>query len=167
MQRVERTRDVQNNTKGRCRRIEGTSPDVSDTSQPPRIREHLTGEGRGASAALGGHHGQPARIAAAQQQHLGRLAHALPGQPAQKRVDAGDRLAADGQQQVAALDPGPRRRAGIEAGDLLLTIGGLPVTGVDALLRWLTGERVGAPAEVLLLRRGDPRRPSVVPTERS
>jgi S1-C subfamily serine protease len=68
---------------------------------------------------------------------------------------------------VAAVQPGgPAARAGIEAGDLLLTIGGLPVTGVDALLRWLTGERVGAPAEVLLLRRGDPRRLEVVPAER-
>jgi S1-C subfamily serine protease len=68
---------------------------------------------------------------------------------------------------VAAVQPGgPAARAGIERGDLLLTIGGEPVTGVDALLRWLTGERVGEAAEVLLLRRGDPRRLSVVPAER-
>jgi S1-C subfamily serine protease len=68
---------------------------------------------------------------------------------------------------VAAVQPGgPAARAGIERGDLILTLGGRPVTGVDALLRWLTGERVGAPAEVLLLRRGDPRRLSVVPAER-
>ena len=68
---------------------------------------------------------------------------------------------------VAAVQPGgPAARAGIERGDLLLTIGGEPVTGVDALLRWLTGERVGEAAEVLLLRRGDPRRLRVVPAER-
>ena len=68
---------------------------------------------------------------------------------------------------VAAVQPGgPAARAGIERGDLILTLGGLPVTGVDALLRWLTGERVGEAAEVLLLRRGDPRRVTVVPSER-
>jgi S1-C subfamily serine protease len=68
---------------------------------------------------------------------------------------------------VAAVQPGgPADRAGIERGDLLLSIAGQPVTGVDALLRWLTGERVGEATEVLLLRRGDPRRLTVVPSER-
>jgi S1-C subfamily serine protease len=68
---------------------------------------------------------------------------------------------------VATVQPGgPAARAGIDRGDLLLEIGGEAVTGVDALLRWLTGERVGQPAEVLLLRRGDPRRLQVVPDER-
>ncbi|MFZ4409530.1 MAG: S1C family serine protease [Paracraurococcus sp.] len=68
---------------------------------------------------------------------------------------------------VAAVQPGgPAARAGIERGDLLLTFDGVPVTGVDALLRWLTAERVGEAAAVLLLRRGDPRRLRVVPAER-
>jgi S1-C subfamily serine protease len=68
---------------------------------------------------------------------------------------------------VAAVRPGgPAARAGIEAGDLLLAIGGAPATGVDALLRWLTGERVGQAAEVALLRRGELRRLRVVPAER-
>lgn len=69
---------------------------------------------------------------------------------------------------VLGVQPGgPAARAGIEAGDLLLSAGGEPVTGVDALLRWLTGERVGAAAEVALLRRGDLRRVTVVPAERA
>lgn len=68
---------------------------------------------------------------------------------------------------VAAVQPGgPADKAGIERGDLVLAVGGEPVTGVDVLLRWLTGERVGQPAEVLLLRRGDARRVTVVPAER-
>ncbi|MBK1658455.1 S1C family serine protease [Paracraurococcus ruber] len=68
---------------------------------------------------------------------------------------------------VAAVQPGgPAAKAGIEAGDLLLAFGGQAVTGVDALLRWLTGERVGEDAEALLLRRGDLRRLRVVPAER-
>jgi len=57
-------------------------------------------------------------------------------------------------------------RAGVERGDLLLSAGGEKMLGVDSLLRWLTGERVGAAAELVLLRRGDLRRVSVVPEER-
>ena len=69
---------------------------------------------------------------------------------------------------VAAVQPGgPAARAGIERGDLLLTIGGLPVTGVDALLRWLTGERVGEAGRgaAAAPRRSAPAG-SVVPAER-
>jgi S1-C subfamily serine protease len=69
---------------------------------------------------------------------------------------------------VTALQPGgPAARAGLAPGDLILRIGGQAVTGIDALLRWLTAERVGEPADVLLLRRGDPRRLRILPGERS
>ena len=57
-------------------------------------------------------------------------------------------------------------RAGVERGDLLLSAGGEKMLGVDSLLRWLTGERVGMAAELVLLRRGDLRRVNVVPEER-
>lgn len=68
---------------------------------------------------------------------------------------------------VAGVQPGtPAAKAGLEAGDLIVTIGGHPATGVDALLRWLTGERVGQPVELLVLRRGDARRVTIVPAER-
>jgi S1-C subfamily serine protease len=68
---------------------------------------------------------------------------------------------------VQGVQPGgPAARAGVEAGDLILSLAGVPVTGVDTLLRWLGGERVGQPAEALLLRRGDPRRFTLVPVER-
>ncbi|MBY0334825.1 MAG: PDZ domain-containing protein, partial [Acetobacteraceae bacterium] len=76
-------------------------------------------------------------------------------------------LAQDSGVLVAGVQRGgPAAQGGIEAGDLLLSLGGEPITGVDALLRWLTGERVGAPAEAVLLRRGDLRRRTVVPAER-
>jgi hypothetical protein len=39
--------------------------------------------------------------------------------------------------------------------------------GVDSLLRWLSGGRVGTQAELVLLRRGDLRRVNVVPDERA
>jgi S1-C subfamily serine protease len=61
----------------------------------------------------------------------------------------------------------PAARAGIERGDLILSAAGQQIGGVDALLRWLTGDRVGEPAEFLVLRRGDLRRISVVPVERA
>ncbi len=61
---------------------------------------------------------------------------------------------------------GPADLAGLAPGDLLLRIGEQAVTGIDALLRWLTAGRVGEATELLLLRRGDPRRLRIVPGER-
>jgi S1-C subfamily serine protease len=61
---------------------------------------------------------------------------------------------------------GPADRAGVERGDLLLSAGGEALGGVDALLRWLSGDRVGETVEVLVLRRGDLRRLKVTPEER-
>jgi len=61
----------------------------------------------------------------------------------------------------------PADRAGVERGDLLLSVAGEPMLGVDALLRWLSGERVGEAVELVLLRRGDLRRVVVVPEERA
>ncbi len=69
---------------------------------------------------------------------------------------------------VTEVLPGsPAARAGVDRGDLLLSAGGEALTGVDRLLRWLTGERVGQPAELVLLRRGDLRRLTIVPAERA
>jgi S1-C subfamily serine protease len=61
----------------------------------------------------------------------------------------------------------PADRAGVERGDLLLSAGREPLLGVDSLLRWLSGGRVGTQAELVLLRRGDLRRVNVVPDERA
>ncbi|SDB67987.1 serine protease, S1-C subfamily, contains C-terminal PDZ domain [Belnapia rosea] len=61
---------------------------------------------------------------------------------------------------------GPAGLAGLAPGDLLLRIGEQAVTGIDTLLRWLTAGRVGEATELLLLRRGDPRRLRIVPGER-
>jgi S1-C subfamily serine protease len=60
----------------------------------------------------------------------------------------------------------PADAAGVERGDLLLSVGGEAMPGVDALLRWLTGERVGVPVELAVLRRGDLRRFTATPAER-
>jgi S1-C subfamily serine protease len=65
------------------------------------------------------------------------------------------------------LAGGPAERAGVERGDLLLSAGSEALLGVDSLLRWLSGERVGEAADLVLLRRGDIRRLRVVPAERA
>lgn len=98
-----------------------------------------------------------------------RAALGLTGQreAVPRRAARAHGLAQDSGVLVAGVQRGgPAAQGGIEAGDLLLSLGGEPITGVDALLRWLTGERVGAPAEAVLLRRGGLRRRTVVPAER-
>ena len=67
---------------------------------------------------------------------------------------------------VAAVDAGsPAAIAGLRNGDLLIAFAGEPVSGVDALHRLLTDERVGMPVPVTILRRGERRTLTVVPAE--
>jgi S1-C subfamily serine protease len=69
--------------------------------------------------------------------------------------------------RVAGLEPdGPGARAGLEPGDVLVSLDGRPVGGVDDLVRLLTEEQVGRPMEAAILRGVDLKRLSVVPVER-
>jgi S1-C subfamily serine protease len=69
--------------------------------------------------------------------------------------------------RVAGLEPdGPAARAGLEPGDILVSLDGRPVGGVDDLVRLLTEEQVGRPTEAAVLRGVDLKRLSVVPVER-
>jgi S1-C subfamily serine protease len=103
---------------------------------------------------------------------FGRMRRAALGLTGQREVVPRRLARAHGIDQSSAVlvaavqQSGPAARAGIEAGDLLLSVAGVPMTGADALLRWLTGEQVDVEAEVVLLRRGDLRRLRVVPAER-
>jgi S1-C subfamily serine protease len=54
-------------------------------------------------------------------------------------------------------------RAGLRAGDWLLTLDGQPTPSVDALIRLLTAERIGKPIEVALLRGRERLSVTVVP----
>jgi S1-C subfamily serine protease len=48
----------------------------------------------------------------------------------------------------------PAARAGIEDGDLLIALDGVPLTGIDALQRALDGARIGRPTALRVIRRG-------------
>jgi S1-C subfamily serine protease len=67
---------------------------------------------------------------------------------------------------VASVDPAsPGAAAGLREGDVIVGFDAAPVTGVDALHRLLNGDRVGVPATVTVLRRGERRTLTVVPAE--
>jgi len=59
----------------------------------------------------------------------------------------------------------PASRAGIRAGDIVLGFAGKAVAGVDDLHRYLTDELIDVPSKVTILRAGELRYLTVVPTE--
>jgi S1-C subfamily serine protease len=68
---------------------------------------------------------------------------------------------------LTALEPnGPATLAGLMTLDIVVRAGGVPVTGVDDLIRVLTGDRIGRALSVDVLRRGALRTIEVEPTER-
>jgi S1-C subfamily serine protease len=62
---------------------------------------------------------------------------------------------------------GPAAAARIEAGDLIIALGGAPIEGPDALLRCLSGERLGERIELVVLRGDSLLRLAVTPIERA
>jgi S1-C subfamily serine protease len=68
---------------------------------------------------------------------------------------------------ITASEPGsPANRSGLLSGDMIVTLDGAPVTGADDLIRLLTGERIGKPVEIGVLRLGKPRTFTLEPEER-
>lgn len=59
----------------------------------------------------------------------------------------------------------PADTAGLRPGDVVIDFGGTPVASIDALHRELTGDRVGQPIPLRILRQSAPRRIVVVPAE--
>ena len=85
--------------------------------------------------------------------------------PARRRHAAG--LSQDSAVMVATVEAGSAAdRAGVKAGDIVLSLDGNPVTGADDLIRALTGERIGKGVAVDVLRGNDRFTLSLVPEER-
>ena len=76
-------------------------------------------------------------------------------------------VAQDSAVVVASVEPSsPAARAGLVAGDVLLAVGGQPVTGADDLIRLLTGDTIGRAVEFDVLRDGARRQLMLTPEER-
>jgi S1-C subfamily serine protease len=76
-------------------------------------------------------------------------------------------IAQDSAVVVASVEPAsPGARAGLVVGDVLLAVGGQPVTGADDLIRLLTGDTIGRAVELDVLREGTRRQLTLTPEER-
>jgi S1-C subfamily serine protease len=68
---------------------------------------------------------------------------------------------------VASIEPGsPAEQAGLVAGDIILALDNVAITGADDLVRMLTGDKIGRTVEVEALHNGSRRVLSLVPQER-
>jgi S1-C subfamily serine protease len=99
----------------------------------------------------------------------GRVRRAVLGVSAQttaipRRLVHAHALASDRGVLVSEVQQGsPADAAGLQPGDILIDFGGAPVTDVDSLHRLLTGDYIGQPVPLRVLRRGELRRIVVVP----
>jgi len=68
---------------------------------------------------------------------------------------------------IATVEPGsPADQAGLAAGDIILALDGMAITGADDLIRLLAGDKIGRTVAADTLRNGEQRRVSLVPAER-
>ncbi|KLK93609.1 serine protease [Microvirga vignae] len=68
---------------------------------------------------------------------------------------------------IAAVEAdSPATEAHLEPGDVILSLNGAPVGGIDDLIRLLNGDCIGQIMEVVVLRRGEMRSVPVTPVER-
>jgi S1-C subfamily serine protease len=69
--------------------------------------------------------------------------------------------------RIGEIDPtGPAAQAGLKAGDIILTLDGIPVAGADDLIRLLGADRIGRAVELAVLRHGRVERLAVTLRER-
>jgi serine protease Do len=71
----------------------------------------------------------------------------------------------EGLEVIEVVEDGPAARAGLHAEDLIVGLEGVPLAGADDLQRLMTGERIGRPLALEVVRDGDVRTLSVVPAE--
>jgi len=76
-------------------------------------------------------------------------------------------LAQESAVMIASVEPGsPADRAGLVAGDIILSLDGVSVTGAHDLIRLLAGEKIGRSVAMELLRNGSRHMLSLIPDER-
>ncbi len=113
-----------------------------------------------------------AKLVAAQLMRHGRVERAwigMAGQdvPLPRRLVRFHHLPAPSGVMAASVEPGsPAQRAGVIRNDVIVGFGGTPIAGLDDLQRMLTGERVGAPSDLTLIRGTDQLTLEIVPAAR-
>ena len=101
----------------------------------------------------------------------GRVRRAYLGVSAQdlplpRRVVRHFNLAHDAGARVETVAPdSPAARTGLRAGDIIVALDDTPIAGVDDLQRVLTGGRIGAAVEMIILRRDQRLSLSITPRE--
>ena len=125
----------------------------------------VAGWGRGAAFAV------PADLAwrvATTLQERGTMKRGYLGVLSQpvRLPDAGETGQKGGLLVVGVEDGSPADRGGLMVGDIVATLDGRPVEDTDDLLALLSGERVGRPVPVGVVRGGEPRELSVTVGER-
>jgi S1-C subfamily serine protease len=101
----------------------------------------------------------------------GRVRRAVLGVSAQtapiaRRLVVEHALPANTGVVISEVQPSsPADLAGLRPGDLIIDFGGTPTRNVDLLHRELTGDRVGQPIPLRILRQATPRRVVIVPAE--
>jgi S1-C subfamily serine protease len=87
-----------------------------------------------------------------------------------QRVELPERQRAHGRDEallvIAVTADGPAAKAGVMVGDVIVSFDGQAITSPDDLLDVLTGERIGKPATLGILRGGDARNVTVTVGER-
>ena len=88
--------------------------------------------------------------------------------PIPRAVARSNQLAVSSGVFVTSVEPNsPAASAGLRDGDVILAFAGEVVTGIDDLHRRLTGDRIGVPATLTILRSAERRQLTIVPSEKS
>ena len=86
--------------------------------------------------------------------------------PIPRAVARSNQLAVSSGVFVTSVEPNsPAASAGLRDGDVVLAFAGEVVTGIDDLHRRLTGDRIGVPAALTILRSAERRQLTIVPRE--
>jgi S1-C subfamily serine protease len=69
---------------------------------------------------------------------------------------------------AVGIEPGsPAELAGVEAGDIIVALDGIPISGADDLIRVLGGDKIGRHVPLESLRRGERRLSTITPSQRA